>query len=106
MSDTMIETQPELPETAAPSDATPAAQQFVPDMTVGQAMALHANARWVFASYHLGGCSHCAISNEETIEQVAEGYGVPLDKLLEDLNSLFNEGTTEDVAAAPAAVQE
>ena len=58
-------------------------------MTVGEAMALHPNARWVFASYHLGGCSHCAISTEETIGQVAEGYGVPLDKLLDDLNSLL-----------------
>ncbi|HVT43882.1 MAG TPA: disulfide oxidoreductase [Thermoanaerobaculia bacterium] len=58
-------------------------------MTVGEAMKLHPNTRWVFASYHLGGCSHCAISEEETIEQVATGYGVPLDKLIDDLNSLL-----------------
>jgi hybrid cluster-associated redox disulfide protein len=64
-------------------------KRFSPDMTVGEAMALHPNARWVFASYHLGGCSHCAISTEETIGQVAEGYGVPLDKLIDDLNSLL-----------------
>lgn len=64
-------------------------KRFDGHMTVGEAMALHPNARWVFASYHLGGCSHCAISTEETIGQVAEGYGVPLDKLLEDLNSLL-----------------
>jgi hybrid cluster-associated redox disulfide protein len=65
--------------------------QFTKEMTVGEAMTLHPNARWVFASYHLGGCSHCAISNEETIEQVAEGYGVPLDALIGDLNSLLTE---------------
>ena len=64
-------------------------KHFEAGMTVGEAMALHPNARWVFASYHLGGCSHCAISTEETIGQVAEGYGVPLDKLLDDLNSLL-----------------
>jgi hybrid cluster-associated redox disulfide protein len=64
-------------------------KRFEGGMTVGEAMALHPNARWVFASYHLGGCSHCAISTEETIGQVAEGYGVPLDKLLDDLNSLL-----------------
>lgn len=64
-------------------------KQFHQDMTVGDAMNTHPNARWVFASYHLGGCSHCAISSEETIGQVAEGYGVPLDKLLEDLNALL-----------------
>jgi len=82
---------------------TPPAQngssEFNKDMTVGQAMALHPNARWVFASYHLGGCSHCAISNEETIEQVAEGYGVPLDKLVEDLNSLLVAEQTSEAGA-------
>lgn len=74
---------------SAPTSPTPTERRFDADMTVGEAMALHANARWVFASYHLGGCSHCAISNEETIAQVAIGYGVPLEKLLDDLNSLF-----------------
>ena len=66
-------------------------KRFTKEMTVGEAMAMHPNTRWVFASYHLGGCSHCAISTEETIEQVAEGYGVPLDKLMVDLNSLLEE---------------
>jgi hybrid cluster-associated redox disulfide protein len=76
--------------TAEPAGTATAETRFTADMTVGQAMATHPNVRWVFASYHLGGCSHCAISEEETVGQVAEGYGVPLDKLLEDLNSLFN----------------
>ena len=82
----MSETTETMTETT-----TAAGKEFISDMTVGSAMALHPNARWVFASYHLGGCSHCAISSEETIAQVAEGYGVPLDKLLEDLNSLLTE---------------
>ena len=80
----------EITSTTEPA-ATTAARPFHADMTVGQAMTLHPNARWVFASYHLGGCSHCAISEEETIAQVAEGYGVPLDKLVDDLNSLVTE---------------
>lgn len=63
--------------------------EFAPDMTVGEAMAFHPNARWVFASYHLGGCTHCAVSNEETLAQVAEGYGISLESLLGDLNSLL-----------------
>ena len=75
--------------------------EFNKDMTVGEAMSTHPNARWVFASYHLGGCSHCAISNEETIEQVAEGYGVPLDKLIEDLNALL-EPAAPATPAQPA----
>ncbi|HEX9164226.1 MAG TPA: disulfide oxidoreductase [Thermoanaerobaculia bacterium] len=64
-------------------------RQFVPDMTVGAALALHPATKWVFASYHIGGCSHCAMSEEETLEQVAAGYELPLDKLLRDLNSLL-----------------
>lgn len=74
---------------SAVSNPAPPERMFDAEMTVGEAMALHPNARWVFASYHLGGCSHCAISNEETIAQVAMGYGVPLEKLVDDLNSLF-----------------
>ena len=64
-------------------------RKFDAEMTVGEALALHPAARWVFAAYHLGGCSNCAVSNEETLTQVAEGYGLPLKKLLADLNSLF-----------------
>jgi hybrid cluster-associated redox disulfide protein len=81
--------EPSTTETAAAPEV--AEKKFMKEMTVGEAMSVHPNARWVFASYHLGGCSHCAISNEETIEQVAEGYGVPLDKLIEDLNTLLTE---------------
>jgi hybrid cluster-associated redox disulfide protein len=63
--------------------------RFVPEMTVDEAMAKHEHTRWVFAAYHLSGCSQCAISSEETIAQVAAGYGVPLEKLIADLNSLL-----------------
>ena len=63
--------------------------QFVADMTVGDAMKLHEDAALVFSSYHLGGCSHCAINSMETIEQVCQGYGVPVDQILESLNNLL-----------------
>jgi len=61
---------------------------FVPEMTVGEALASHPAARWVFAAYHIGGCSQCAMSEEETLAQLAEGYGLPLEKLISDLNTL------------------
>ena len=63
--------------------------EFVPDMTVGAALAFHPAARWVFAAYHIGGCSQCAMSEEETLAQLAEAYGLPLEKLIRDLNSLL-----------------
>ncbi len=61
---------------------------FNADMTVGEAMQLHPRAREVFAGFHLGGCSHCAISEFETIRQVCEGYGVPPEMLISSLYSL------------------
>lgn len=63
--------------------------QFQPNMTVEEALALHPAAKWVFASYHLGGCSNCDSASDETLAEVAEGYGLSLEKLLNDLNSLF-----------------
>jgi len=57
-------------------------------MTVEQALSVHPSARWVFAAYHLSGCNNCASSNDETLEEVAAGYGLSLEKLLADLNSL------------------
>jgi hybrid cluster-associated redox disulfide protein len=62
---------------------------FNKDMTVEQAFRTHAGARRVFAKFHLGGCSHCSISEHETIEQVSEGYGIPLPMLMGELEKLF-----------------
>lgn len=64
---------------------------FTPEMTVEQAFKVHAGARRVFARYHLGGCSHCAISETHRIGQVAEDYGIPLELLLGDLNKLGDQ---------------
>src|SRR5580704_15162826 len=64
-------------------------------MTVEQAFRTHAGARRVFAKFHLGGCSNCAISETETVEQVSEGYGIPLPMLMEELEKLYTHGTLE-----------
>ena len=58
-------------------------------MIVDEALRLHPKARWVFAAWHLGGCASCERSPTETLEEVAEGYRIPLDELLRDLNSLM-----------------
>ncbi|MGA8533975.1 MAG: hypothetical protein WB615_07705 [Candidatus Tumulicola sp.] len=68
-------------------------QHFTPEMTVDEAFRLHAGARRVFARFHLGGCSNCAISETHTIGAVSEDYGIPLPMLLENLNGLFDQGT-------------
>ena len=64
---------------------------FDPDMTVGEAMTLHPKVGEVFAAFQLGGCSHCAVSEFETIGQVCAAYGVDVNTLLEVLEELMAE---------------
>lgn len=68
-------------------------QRFTPEMTVDQAFKTHAGARRVFAKFHLGGCSNCAISESHTIGAISADYGIPLPMLLEGLNALWDQGT-------------
>ncbi|MGC2406117.1 MAG: hypothetical protein WA431_06885 [Candidatus Cybelea sp.] len=65
---------------------------FSPEMTVDEAFKLHAGARRVFARFHLGGCSNCAISESHTIGAISVDYGIPLPMLLDSLNALFDQG--------------
>jgi hypothetical protein len=62
---------------------------FQPQTVVADALELHPKARWVFAAYHVGGCRQCERSSDETLQQLAEGYQIPLASLLADLNSLL-----------------
>ena len=62
--------------------------KFDANMTVGDALSRHPSARWVFAAYHIGGCNGCSKVDDETLAEVAEGYKLPLERLLADLNSL------------------
>jgi hypothetical protein len=66
---------------------------FSPEMTVDEAFKVHAGARRVFARFHLGGCSNCAISETHTIGAISVDYGIPLPMLLESLNALFDQNT-------------
>ena len=66
-------------------------QYFTPEMTVDEAFRLHAGARRVFARFHLGGCSNCAISESHTIGAISVDYGIPLPMLLDSLNALFDQ---------------
>lgn len=80
---------------------------FDKDMTVEQAFKTHQGARRVFARFHLGGCANCSISETETIEQVGEGYGIPLNLLMTDLEKLFDQPVLEigDVVRLPDEIR-
>lgn len=68
-----------------------ARKYFDPNMTVGDAMAVHPRVAEVFAAFQLGGCSSCGISEVETVAQVTMGYGVDVDMLLDVLEELMAE---------------
>ncbi|GAC1410842.1 MAG: hypothetical protein NVSMB64_20220 [Candidatus Velthaea sp.] len=80
---------------------------FDKNLTVEQAFKVHAGARRVFAKFHLGGCSNCAISETETVEQVSEGYGIPLDMLMAELEKLFESAALEvgDIVRLPDEIR-
>jgi hybrid cluster-associated redox disulfide protein len=63
-------------------------RMFTAETVVADALRTHPKARWVFAAYHLGGCTGCSRSDAETLSEVAEGYRIPLEDFLRDLNSL------------------
>lgn len=79
-----------------------AEKRFTKELTIGAAMRMHPRAAEVFMGFHLGGCSHCAISEEETIEQVSAGYGIPIDMLINALNSLYDYDKKRAEAAKAA----
>ena len=62
---------------------------FTAETVVADALDKHPKARWVFAAWHIGGCNGCSRSVDETLEEVASGYRIPLEELLRDLNALL-----------------
>jgi hybrid cluster-associated redox disulfide protein len=61
-----------------------------PTMKIADVIAIDPRSRDVFAQFHLGGCSSCAINEEHTIEQAAMSYGIDLHRLMAALTALAN----------------
>ncbi len=62
---------------------------FTPDMTIAEALNVHPRVKDVLASFHLGGCSHCAVSDVDTIEGACQSYGIDQKALMQALNQLI-----------------
>jgi len=62
---------------------------FSSDMTVSQALKHHSKAKEVFSAFNMGGCFFCHVAEYETIEQICEGYEIPISQFLNTLNGLF-----------------
>jgi hybrid cluster-associated redox disulfide protein len=61
---------------------------FEPQMTVREALLVHPQVEQVLASFHLGGCSHCAVEPGEKLADVCQEHGVELQTLMGTLNLL------------------
>jgi hypothetical protein len=68
---------------------------FEPDTTIAEAIALHPRAAEVFQSFHIGGCSSCAVDSEDTIRYAAGANNQDVDLLLQSLNKLTSGGEAE-----------
>jgi hypothetical protein len=76
-------------------------QLFEPTMKVADAIALDSRVRDVLAQFHLGGCSACAIDEEQTIAQAARSSAVDLERLMTALTALGN-GQAPHPQASPS----
>jgi hybrid cluster-associated redox disulfide protein len=61
---------------------------FAPTMTIAEALQVHPKVSEVLASFHLGGCSSCAVSDVDTIEGACQTYGIDQTALMGALNGL------------------
>jgi hybrid cluster-associated redox disulfide protein len=76
--------------------------QFSPSMTIAEAMGVHPRVSDVLASFHLGGCSHCAVSDVDTIEGACQTYGIDQRALMVALNGLLDPASGGSAGPAPA----
>jgi hybrid cluster-associated redox disulfide protein len=73
---------------------------FTPKMTIAEAMQVHPKVGEVLASFHLAGCSHCAVSDVDTIEGACQTYGIDQAALMNALDELA--GGASGGSAGPA----
>ncbi len=61
---------------------------FNPEMTIAEALNVHPKVSEILADFHLGGCSHCAVSDVDTIQGACQTYGIDQAALMDALNGL------------------
>jgi len=74
---------------ASQSDLQLVLQPFSAEMTIDQAWNHHSDAPDVFARHHLPACNSCAVRFDETLEEAAAAYGLQIDALITELNTLL-----------------
>lgn len=69
--------------------------KFESSMTIAEALQVHPRVAEVLSSFHLGGCSQCAVSDVDTLAGACQTYGIDQGALMRTLNGLLepvNEG--------------
>ena len=74
---------------------------FAPQMTVGEVVATHPQAEQILASFHLGGCSSCAVDPGDTLAAVCQENGRDLSQVLQTLNLLVGTSQARNGQAQP-----
>jgi hybrid cluster-associated redox disulfide protein len=65
---------------------------FDPEMTVREVLMTHPQAEQVLASFHMGGCSHCAVEPNDRLVDACQEHGVDLQAVMGNLNLLAQAG--------------
>ena len=65
-------------------------RRFRKTMLICDALDLHEGAKDIFAAHHLIRCSSCIVRFEESLEEAAQAYDIPLELWLCELNALLN----------------
>ncbi|HJN77575.1 MAG TPA: hypothetical protein QGF58_26890 [Myxococcota bacterium] len=65
------------------------AGDFHAEMSVHVAWNRHPGVAEVFAGYGLPDCRSCPVGADETLAEAAEGYEIPIDRLLSELQVLL-----------------
>jgi hybrid cluster-associated redox disulfide protein len=79
--------------------------RFEPRMTISEALQVHPRVADVLSSFHLGGCSQCAVSDVDTIEGACQTYGIDRDALMQALNGLLDSASKSSAKSGGAGTR-
>jgi hypothetical protein len=68
------------------TEREPAKPAITADTRIGDALRADPGLPAVLMRFHIGGCSACGFEESDTVAQVAEDNGVPVERLLAALN--------------------
>jgi len=105
MAERLDELKSEMGKLAASGVAAMPAR-FSPTMKISEILATHSGAEAVLKTHGLEGCTGCASSQAETLEQAVKKYAASLVALLQELNALPAHDPVAKPADATAAKKE